>query len=367
MLNKKYIVRACISPFVRREKEGKFTLACLFQSSRLITSFRLNTLSLKCFKLLDGKNTIRDIVSRCRVSKRELLDLVVYLEKEHIVERVNHFRPRNGPRYRRQLNFFASFETNVSTRAAFQKKLETSQVVILGLGGIGSWVAESLVRAGVGRFILIDPDNVTASNLPRQTLYQERDLGKSKVRVAANKLRLINSKVTITGIKRNIVSASQLIPIIKKATLVVNCADQPDISITNRIVSKACFSLKIPHILCGGYDGHLSFVGQTVIPHKTACWECYVSGKLYEKGLRGFKSLDITAVSEEGGTLAPIASITANIHALEAIKVLTGYAKPSMINCKAELDFNSLSLIRTKIPRFPQCRLCRIKKPRKEN
>ena len=118
MLNKKYIVRACISPFVRREKGGAFTLACLFQSSRLIVSFRLSALSLKCFKLMDGENRLKDIISRCRVSESDLVGLVAYLEKECIVERVDHLSSRIGTRYRRQLNFFASFETNMSTREA---------------------------------------------------------------------------------------------------------------------------------------------------------------------------------------------------------------------------------------------------------
>ena len=316
MLNNIYTVRNCVSTFVRRGRRGKITLACLFQSSRLLISFKLNTLSLRCFKLLNGKLKLKDIAPRCGVSNEELSAFVAYLEKERIVESVSHSKRRSVPRYRRQLNFFASFETNTSTRETFQKKLGTSQVVILGLGGIGSWVAESLTRSGVGEFILIDPDKVTASNLPRQTLYQERDLGRKKVKAAAQKLRLTNSEVKIIGLERKIISAKQLIPIIRNADLVINCADQPDISITNDIISQACFALKIPHILCGGYDGHLSFVGQTVIPYKTSCWGCYISGKSYEKRLSGFKSLIITHVSEEGGTLAPIASITAKVHAL---------------------------------------------------
>lgn len=269
--------------------------------------------------------------------------------------------PRNlndKNRYERQLNFFASFETEKISREKYLEKLENSTVVILGVGGIGSWLTESLIRSGVGRLRLIDPDIVELSNLPRQALYSENDIGKSKVEAAKDKLTYINSNTNIEWVQQFITSASELIPLIENSTLVINCSDNPSVSDTNDLVSEACFKLNIPHLLCGGYDGHLSFVGQTVIPYKTACWRCYSESGIYEKSLQGFSHVPITPSSVEGGTLAPITSITANLHAIEAIRVVSGYDKPTMINCKAELDFSSFTLHKTRIRKRKNCSLC---------
>lgn len=205
-----------------------------------------------------------------------------------------------------------------------------------------------------------DPDKVELSNLQRQTFFQERDVGRSKVECLARHIKRINAETKVTGHKLRVEGPGDLFPYLGRATLVINCADFPDVSSMNDVVSRACFQAGLPHLLCGGYDGHLSFVGQTVIPYKTSCWECYAHGGAYERGLEGYEFLPITSSVKEGGTLAPIAAITANIHALEAIKVISGYAEPSMINHKGELDFNTLCLHRTYIPRREDCALCGV-------
>jgi molybdopterin/thiamine biosynthesis adenylyltransferase len=209
---------------------------------------------------------------------------------------------------------------------------------------------------------VVDPDVVVSSNLTRQALYFEKDLGRKKVNVLRSRACLINRGVKVYAVEKRIRTARSLAPLIRGASVVLQCADQPDVEIMNDLVSKACFPLSMPHILCGGYDGHLSYVGQTVIPHRTSCWRCYVEGDVYERGLQGFEHVRVTPVSIRGGTLSPIACITASIHVLEAIRVISGFAKPLMVNNKAELDFLSFSFSKTKIPRKKDCSLCGYKK-----
>ena len=73
-----------------------------------------------------------------------------------------------------------------------QKKIMSSKVLIVGVGGLGCPAAENLVRAGIGTIGLIDNDIVNLSNIHRQTLFNSKDIKKTKVSVAANKLRKIN-------------------------------------------------------------------------------------------------------------------------------------------------------------------------------
>ena len=78
-----------------------------------------------------------------------------------------------------------------------QKKILNSRVLIIGMGGLGCPVAEFLTRSGVGFIGIVDHDLVGLSNIHRQTLYDEKDLGKSKVKVAKKKLTHINSETKI--------------------------------------------------------------------------------------------------------------------------------------------------------------------------
>ncbi|HIG96246.1 TPA: ThiF family adenylyltransferase [Candidatus Woesearchaeota archaeon] len=357
MKDKIFVVRDAVSLFLKKQARSKYILAFLFQSSRILASFEVSPLALECVKLLDGNHSLGQIARMKKITQKNLLRLIHYLESENLIEE-RWERTKEELRYSRQLNFFASFEEREIKRENFQKKIEDARVVVLGAGGIGTWLIESLVRSGVGQITVIDPDVIALSNLSRQTFFTEKDIGKAKVEIVKKHAAAINSMVKIKPVQRLIVSPRDLRPFVKNATLVINCSDYPDVSVTNDIVSRACFTYGIPHILCGGYAGHLSFVGQTVIPHQSSCWRCYVEGGIYERGLNGFTHMAITRSSVEGGTLAAIASMTANIHALEALKVITGYAEPAMLNAKAEWDFLSLSLTKITVSKNKYCSLC---------
>ena len=78
-----------------------------------------------------------------------------------------------------------------------QKKILNSKVLIVGMGGLGCPIAEFLTRSGIGSLGIVDHDLISLSNIHRQTLYDEKDLGKFKVKIAKKKLTNINSKTKI--------------------------------------------------------------------------------------------------------------------------------------------------------------------------
>ena len=78
-----------------------------------------------------------------------------------------------------------------------QKKIQDAKVLIIGMGGLGCPAAEFLIRSGIGTLGIVDHDRVSLSNIHRQTLYTEKDINKSKVKIAKKKLNEINSKTKI--------------------------------------------------------------------------------------------------------------------------------------------------------------------------
>ncbi|OPX25805.1 MAG: hypothetical protein B1H06_06910 [Candidatus Cloacimonas sp. 4484_143] len=85
-----------------------------------------------------------------------------------------------------------------------QKILANSSILIAGIGGLGCTVAEVLIRAGIGKLILIDKDIVEVSNLNRQILFDQNDVGKPKVDVAKHKLKAINPELEVEVFQQDI-------------------------------------------------------------------------------------------------------------------------------------------------------------------
>lgn len=131
-------------------------------------------------------------------------------------------------------------------------KLTHSHVVIVGIGGVGSWCAESLVRSGVGSVTLADPDDICITNTNRQLHTQATTIGKSKVEVMKNRLLAINPDLKIQTISEFITEKNiqQIIEI--KPDYVVDAID----SIKNKVLLiTTCLEHKIPIITTGGTAG----------------------------------------------------------------------------------------------------------------
>ncbi|MDA9814620.1 HesA/MoeB/ThiF family protein [bacterium] len=136
-----------------------------------------------------------------------------------------------------------------------QKKILNSRVLVIGMGGLGCPVAEFLTRSGIGSIGIVDHDLVSLSNIHRQTLYHEKDLGKSKVYVAQKKLQNINSKTKINIFNFKL-DKKKFIKIIKNYDYVVDGTDNFE---TKFLIND--ISLKYKKFLVTGaiskFDGHI--------------------------------------------------------------------------------------------------------------
>jgi molybdopterin/thiamine biosynthesis adenylyltransferase len=153
-----------------------------------------------------------------------------------------------------------------------QEKLKSSRVVIAGAGGLGSPIAIYLTAAGIGTIRMIDHDQVALSNLNRQVLHWEEDIGRKKVDSAMEKLRNLNSAVKIETIGETITedNVSQLVD---DGDVIVDAMDNLP---TRYILNRCAVEKNVPffHGAVNGFEGRV----MTVIPGKTACLRCMYRG-----------------------------------------------------------------------------------------
>jgi adenylyltransferase/sulfurtransferase len=218
-----------------------------------------------------------------------------------------------------------------------QRKLKNSHVIILGLGGLGCASATYLTTAGVGHITLVDFDVVELSDLNRQILYWEEEIGEKKVLVAQRKLSKFNPTIKIIPIFAK-VNKKNIFSIMDGAQVVVDGLDNLE---TRHIVNSACVKYKIPYIY-GGVS-RLRGMITTIIPGKTPCLAC-----IYPEGSHGVGGL---------GVLGVIPALIANFQVLEAIKLLIGQT-PSLAGKLLRFNGNDLKFRIDDIKRNADCKVC---------
>ncbi|MFD1418068.1 HesA/MoeB/ThiF family protein [Companilactobacillus keshanensis] len=183
-----------------------------------------------------------------------------------------------------------------------QKKFEGSHVLVIGVGGLGSFVSSELVKAGIGEITLLDFDDVELTNLHRQNLYVESDVGTDKLEAIKNHLQQANSNVKINTINKKY-SADILST---KYDLVIDCTDNFPVKYQ---INEDCQKAGIKHIFgtCAANQGQVMFIDQD-----SACLEClYPKENIAELGL-----------SKNIGTNPMIVAITGSLQASMAFKYL---------------------------------------------
>ncbi len=190
-----------------------------------------------------------------------------------------------------------------------QKRISNGCTVIIGLGGLGSTMADALVRCGVGEILMVDRDFVELSNLQRQTVYTEDDIGRPKAEVMLERLRKVNSEVEL---KMEVVDVNptNIEGIIRNADVVLDATDNMK---TRYIINDACVKHGKPWI----YTAILATYGMSmnILPGKGPCLRCLLP---YRPNI-GKMETCATA-----GVLFSLPRFMADIAVTEAVKMLTG-------------------------------------------
>jgi molybdopterin/thiamine biosynthesis adenylyltransferase len=188
-----------------------------------------------------------------------------------------------------------------------QQKLKEAHVLVAGVGGLGSPAAIYLVCAGVGRLTLVDSDAVELSNLNRQILHGEADIGRKKVISAAQKLNKLNSTVEISTVAKRM-TAQNLTELIQGADVIIDCLDNME---TRFILNEGCVKAEVPFIH-GGVYGMMGEI-TTIIPGQTPCFAC-----IFPSEVKGKKPFPVFGF---------IPALIASLQVMEAVKLLAGFGE----------------------------------------
>ncbi len=190
-----------------------------------------------------------------------------------------------------------------------QQKLKNSRVLVVGIGGLGIPVLQYLNAMGVGTLGMVEQDIVDISNIQRQVMYSESDIGKSKLEVAHEKLVVQNSE-TCFKIYDTFLTRDNALDIIAGYDLVVDASDNFP---TRYLINDTCVILNIPFIYGAlhGFEGQISVFN-------------FDSGPTYRCLFPKMPSNKEVPNCNDNGVLGVIPGIVGNLQALEAVKVITG-------------------------------------------
>ncbi|PKT70496.1 molybdopterin synthase [Streptomyces populi] len=230
-----------------------------------------------------------------------------------------------------------------------QLRLKKARVSVLGVGGTGSHAAWALAATGVGNLHLVDPDRVEVSNLTRQVLYGEADLGRPKAQVAVERLRAVNSAGSFTCDIRKVDTEDALAGLVSRCDVFVLCADEPRNDLIAKMTSRVCAGLGVPWVVAG-YNGPLVTVG--VYGPDGPCFECVGAGE--EAKLKPGWHPDLGST----GALAPAAGISGQLIAHEVISLLTGTGRRPPGYVRGVNLIAPDHVVDVRHPARPECPLC---------
>ena len=216
-----------------------------------------------------------------------------------------------------------------------QEKLKNSKVLVAGAGGLGSATLTYLALAGIGKILIIDSDKVDLSNLNRQMLHTDGDIGKEKVFSAGERLRALNPDIQFDTVWE-LITEDTVFDLVGDYPIVDALDNLP----TRYLLNRVAVARKLPlfHGAVHGFEGRAT----TIIPGETPCLRC-----LYQGVRRG----KIPVVGATPGVIGCV-------QATEVIKYLLGIGK---LLCNRLLIYDGLSMTfsEVKLKKDPDCKECK--------
>ena len=230
--------------------------------------------------------------------------------------------------------------------AAGQNRLLAARVVIIGAGGLGSPAAFYLAAAGVGQLVLVDDDCVERSNLQRQIVHTDRDVGRAKVVSARERLLALNPDVQVDAIEAR-VQAGNVESLLRGASLVIDGSDN---FTTRYVVDAACLRLGLPLV----YGAVERFTGQVSVfdagrrRGDAPCYRC-----LFPEP----PGADAAPNCAEAGVLGVLPGLVGLLQATEALKLLLGLGE-SLVGRLLTFDALAMNFRELALPVDPACPGC---------
>lgn len=253
----------------------------------------------------------------------------------------------------RQLAYLSALRPGAA--AELQSALGDARIAIVGVGGLGTWTAAALACAGVGALTLVDHDTVELSNLNRQILFREADIGSPKVEAAARALRAFDPDLRLRVEERLVDGPDVAVQVCAGHDVIVDTADWPPHALSAWL-DAATWDAGVPRITAAQYPPKVR-IGPTYLRGETPCTDCQRAVARTEHPL--FDELEALQRRRDtvAATLGPASAVIGGALAMEIVHLLCG-ERPATLGAGFEIDLRTLASVRHEVGRRPGCERC---------
>lgn len=288
------------------------------------------------------------------ISANQLRQLLARLQREGAVLQAPPLSaaPTEAARslYDPQIEFFHMFERDGADGRVFDAQMRHRRVVVVGVGGYGSFITQLLARIGVRRIAAVDMDRVELSNLSRQVLYGRDDIGMLKAEAAGRRVCESDAEIDYEPHVLRIRRAGDLVPVVASADLVFSPFGYLRSDIGDCIM-QACRATGTPLLSLG-----MTTLGPLWLPGRTACQECMRQQQ--SKIAETLRLIDAEGWMPPRGPFAPPIALMCSFAVWEAARFLSGCDEPRTLH--GMFSFDPIKYVITFWPgdRFVGCSLC---------
>lgn len=350
------------SIYARQWSEGRVLLA--FHPGEAL-ALDLTPQQERLLLLLDGERTVAEMVAGlnfsgvlCTVPEalaglNRLYEQCLLEDRAAAVDPEDFSKPELA-RYERNLLFYAARQAQGAPLAlASQERLSKATVALIGLGGGGSHIFTGLAALGVGNLILLDYDQVEASNLNRQSIYREPDLGRSKIEVLREIAPQINSGISYSFVEKRLACQADLEQAVAGADLAILAADSPREKIFTWM-DRACHQTGVPALFSLGVTPSHVRVGPLVVPGQTPCFCCAMPPPPEE----GRPLVGMINRRYRHGVIIPQVQMLGSLICWEALKFLTGIAPCRILGRVLHFNFLDYDIRIDEVQPRDTCAVC---------
>jgi bacteriocin biosynthesis cyclodehydratase domain-containing protein len=305
---------------------------------------------------IDGTHALEQLHEE--LGREAVDDAIAKLRQFEVLEDAaddDQLGPGELERFDRQLRYFSDIGGGL-TAAECQERVREAKVAVLGVGGLGCWSALALACTGIGEMWLIDNDEVEISNLNRQIIYTEADVGLPKAKCAAERLRAFNSNLKVTSEVRRLESQADIHEFIAGSDVVIDTADWPAHDI-ERWCNAACFDAGIPYITMSHFPPVVR-VGPFYVPGETGCYACQEAEYRREYPFFDAVTEQRRAKPSPAASLGPPCGLVGSHVALDVLHLLTGLSRPSTHGTAHIYDLRTMEVKREPVVAEPGCPVC---------
>jgi len=302
-----------------------------------------------CLEAVDGTRTFQEVLDHLTsVGKNptDVVEILNFCQEENIIRATGYktlrddsymLDPYSYTKWDRQIRNFATLPGITDEEAvSFQAKIEASHIAVLGVGGVGSYVSLSAAMMGIGKLSIIDFDTIELSNTSRQVLYTEESIGRFKVDVAKEQIAKHNPRTKVETFNRKIDTREAFdstLDDIEKASdglpdLLFIAADTPR-GLIHHLADESCYGRGVPSFNLGPHGFSEVTMGPLIVPGVTPSYEERIPKGLL---LQADPSVQIINNRLSPNIMDPYNALIAKMGVIEAVKFLTGYETPAILN-----------------------------------